>query len=88
MRNGQADEAGALLFENNPLSAITGSVCPNHLYCQGSCVLNKKNNPVDFGKIEKEISANYLDVLASKRKRALKPFSFYNPFGLLFLFFH
>lgn len=66
IRDGKHDEAGALLFENNPLSAITGAVCPNHLYCKSSCVLGRKNNAVDFGKIERVISAKYLDTLLNK----------------------
>lgn len=61
VRQGKKQEAGAILFDNNPLSAITGEVCPNHLYCHGTCVLNKRNNAVNFGRIEREISTKYLD---------------------------
>jgi glutamate synthase (NADPH/NADH) small chain len=60
-RAGKVDRAGAILFDNNPMSAITGAVCPNHLYCKGACVLGRKGKPVDFGKIEREISGKYLE---------------------------
>ena len=53
-------EAGRILFENNPLSAITGCVCPK--FCKKACILNHKNNPVDFSIIEREISKTYLSM--------------------------
>lgn len=61
VRSGATKEAGKILFDNNPLSAITGAVCPNHLFCKGACVLGRKGNAVDFGKIEREISRDYLE---------------------------
>jgi len=61
VREGKTKEAGELLFDNNPLTAITGAVCPNHLFCKGACVLGRKGNAVDFGKIEREISEAYLE---------------------------
>lgn len=59
--DGKTDEAGEMLFNNNPLSAITGEVCPNHLYCRGSCVLGRHGDPVNFCQIERRISQKYLD---------------------------
>jgi len=56
VRAGKIRDAGAVLFDNNPLSAITGAVCPNHLYCKGGCVRG-----VDFGVVEKEVSGGFLD---------------------------
>lgn len=69
VRNGKTAEAGAVLFDNNPLTAITGAVCPNHLFCKGACVLGRKGNAVDFGKIEREISRDYLDTDAKPVKK-------------------
>lgn len=60
-RLGKIHEAGQILFNNNPLSAITGLVCPNHLFCKGGCVLGIKGEPLDFGQIERAISLEYLD---------------------------
>jgi glutamate synthase (NADPH/NADH) small chain len=61
VRAGKPFEAGMILFDNNPLTAITGSVCPNHLFCKGACVLSKKGVAPDFGVIEREVSRGYLD---------------------------
>lgn len=76
VRGGKPDEAGEMLFDNNPLSAITGAVCPNHLFCKGGCVLGRRGNAVDFGQIEREVSKRYLDIakpvqLAGNGKKVL-----------------
>ena len=54
------DEAGALLFQNNPLSAISSRVCDWRQFCFGNCVLNVKKIPVRWYEIEQEISDRYL----------------------------
>lgn len=54
-------EAGALLFENNPLSAVTSIVCPHESNCFGHCVLGRKGAPVEFYRIEQYISQFYLE---------------------------
>jgi len=63
VRAGKVHEAGALLFDNNPLSAITGLVCPNHLFCKGGCVKG-----LDFGVIEREISKRYLEHVIARNE--------------------
>ena len=54
-------EAGELLFENNPLSAVCATVCDHGEQCYGHCVLGKKGTPIHFYEIEKYISDSYLD---------------------------
>lgn len=54
-------EAGAELFENNPLSVVCATVCNHETQCSGHCVLGKKSSPVQFYDIEKYISDTYLD---------------------------
>lgn len=66
--DGDIDEAGQMLFENNPLSLICSLVCPHEKHCEGHCVLNKKLAPVSVGKIEHYISSRYMD-----RKEFKKP---------------
>jgi len=63
---GEIREAGRILFENNPMSAITSIVCPHESNCSGHCVLNKKNEPISFYKIEQYISYFYLDTVKLK----------------------
>ena len=59
-REGKMDEAGKLLFDNNPLSAITSRVCDWKQFCYGNCILNVKQAPVKWYEIEQEISGKYL----------------------------
>ncbi len=58
--DGNIQEAGELLFENNPLSLICSLVCPHEKHCEGHCILNKKGSPVSVGAIEHYISSNYI----------------------------
>lgn len=59
--DGKMDEAGKMLFENNPLSALCSLICPHESNCLGHCILNKKDAPIKFFEIEKYISAFYLE---------------------------
>ena len=54
------EEAGRILFDNNPLTAITSQVCDWKEFCYGHCILNVKNIPIRWYKIEQEISDAYL----------------------------
>lgn len=53
-------EAGEMLFKNNPLSAITGIVCPHEDQCKGFCIKGIKGEPVNFCDIERYVGAQYL----------------------------
>jgi len=55
------NEAGKMLFENNPLSVICGIVCPHESFCEGHCILDRKGNPIHIGTIENYVSDYYLD---------------------------
>lgn len=66
--NGQVDEAGEKLFNNNPLSVICSLVCPHEKQCEGNCVLNAKHNPVHFGDVENYISNFYIHKAFNKSK--------------------
>jgi glutamate synthase (NADPH/NADH) small chain len=59
-RQGQLEEAGRMLFANNPLSAVTSQVCDWKQFCYCHCVLNVKQVPVKWYEIEQEISGAYL----------------------------
>ena len=58
---GKMDEAGEILFENNPLSALCSLICPHEKNCMGHCVLNRKGTPIKFYEVEQYISGFYLD---------------------------
>lgn len=53
-------DAGAELFENNPLSVVCAAVCNHEAQCAGHCVLGKKDTPVQFYDIERFVSDAYL----------------------------
>ena len=57
---GKELEAGRVLFENNPLSAICSIVCPHENNCYGNCVLGIKQTPIPFYRIEQYLSSEYI----------------------------
>ncbi|MDF9823984.1 glutamate synthase (NADPH/NADH) small chain [Breznakia sp. PF5-3] len=61
LENDSIDAAGELLFNNNPLSIICALVCNHEQQCEGNCILNKKQVPIQFSAIENYISDTYFD---------------------------
>ena len=59
MLDGKLDEAGWMLFENNPLTTVCSLVCNHEKQCEGHCVLGRKGAPVHFSSIENYISTTY-----------------------------
>lgn len=55
------NDAGAMLFENNPMSAVCSLICNHSAQCEGHCVRGRKGSPVHFSAIESYISGTYLD---------------------------
>lgn len=60
-KEGKFMEAGEILFQNNPLSAVCAIVCPHEDQCSGNCIRGIKDRPVEFHQIEREISSYYLE---------------------------
>lgn len=60
-------EAGEILFQNNPMSAICSVVCNHEQQCAGHCIRGKKDTPVHFSSIENYISDMYLDRMTVKK---------------------
>ena len=65
LKDNKLDEAGRLLFENNPLTTVCSLVCNHEKQCEGHCVQGIKGAPVHFSVIENYISSAY----ASKMTR-------------------
>ncbi len=59
LKQNKLDEAGWLLFENNPLTTVCSLICNHENQCEGHCVLGKKGVPVHFSTIEQYISRTY-----------------------------
>ena len=60
---GDINQAGEMVFENNPLSIVCSLICNHENQCEGHCVLNRKGSPVHISSIENYISENYFDKL-------------------------
>lgn len=59
LKENKLNEAGKMLFENNPLTTVCSLVCNHEKQCEGHCVLGKKGAPVHFSLIENYISSTY-----------------------------
>lgn len=71
-KENKIDEAGEVLFTNNPLSIFCSIVCPHEEQCKGHCIKGIKETPVEFPLIEKEISTEYLSKLPLNKKENKK----------------
>ncbi|MBQ3257265.1 MAG: FAD-dependent oxidoreductase [Oscillospiraceae bacterium] len=69
LKANKLDEAGWLLFENNPLTTVCSLICNHENQCEGHCVLGKKGAPVRFSLIEQYFSSTY----ATKMTRGPSP---------------
>lgn len=69
LKDNKLDEAGRLLFDNNPLTTVCSLVCNHENQCEGHCVLGRKGAPVHFSTIESYISSTF----ASKMMRGPAP---------------
>ena len=59
LKEGQLDEAGWMLFENNPLTTVCSLICNHENQCEGHCVRGIKGSPVHFSVIENYVSSTY-----------------------------
>lgn len=59
LKANKLDEAGRMLFENNPLTTVCSLVCNHEKQCEGHCVRGIKGTPVHFSVIENYISSTY-----------------------------
>lgn len=71
LKENKLDEAGWMLFENNPLTTVCSLICNHEKQCEGHCVLGKKGVPVHFSTIEQYISSAY----APKMTKGPKPWN-------------
>ncbi len=63
VKQNKLNEAGEMLFQNNPLSMVCSLVCNHGNQCEGHCVLGHKGNPIHISTIENYISDTYFDKL-------------------------
>lgn len=65
---GKFIEALDKIKEKNNLPAICGRVCPQESQCEAVCLLNKKNEPINIGKLERFVSDNAKELPVSEEK--------------------
>ena len=53
---GNIGQAMSIINERSNLPAICGRVCPHEKQCQGSCILGKKGQPIQIGKLEEFVA--------------------------------
>ena len=70
LKEGKLQEAGEMLFENNPMSLVCSLVCDHEKQCEGNCVLGKKGNSVYVSTIEHYISNTVFDKLKIECKQS------------------
>lgn len=56
LSKGNLGEAREILAKKTNLPAVCGRVCPHEKQCVGHCILNKKGEPIQVGKIEEFIA--------------------------------
>ncbi|MBQ7705307.1 MAG: NAD(P)-dependent oxidoreductase [Selenomonadaceae bacterium] len=61
--DGKTQEAGKMLFDNNPLSIVCSLVCDHEHQCEGNCIQGKRKegSAVQIPNIEHYISDSYFD---------------------------
>lgn len=65
LKEGKLNEAGWMLFENNPLTTVCSLVCNHEKQCEGHCIQGIKGAPVHFSVIENYISTTYANQMVS-----------------------
>ena len=68
LKENKLNEAGRMLFENNPLTTVCSLVCNHENQCEGHCVLGHKGAPVHFSTIENYISTTYANQMTAGPK--------------------
>jgi len=56
IKEGNFDEAIKIIKEQNSLPAICGRVCPQEEQCQKQCVLSRRGDPIEIGRLERFVA--------------------------------
>ena len=59
LKANRLNDAGRMLFENNPLTTVCSLICNHENQCEGHCIRSIKGAPVHFSVIENYISSTY-----------------------------
>ncbi len=67
-REGNGQEAAAVLFKNNPMSLFCSLVCDHEHQCEGSCIRAKKGSAVQISSIEHYILDAFFEKLELRKE--------------------
>ena len=70
LKENRLNEAGWMLFENNPLTTVCSLICNHEKQCEGHCVKGIKGTPVHFSVIEHYISSYYASQMTEGPKES------------------
>ncbi len=70
LKENRLNEAGWMLFENNPLTTVCSLICNHEKQCEGHCVKGIKGTPVHFSVIEHYISSYYASQMTEGPKQS------------------
>lgn len=59
------EEAGELLFQNNPMSAVCSVVCNHSGQCEGACIQGRKGTPGCISRASRTISPRHIWIVRS-----------------------
>jgi glutamate synthase (NADPH/NADH) small chain len=60
LRQGNTEKAMKLIKERNLLPSVCGRVCPQEMQCERQCILDRKNEPVAIGRLERYVADTHL----------------------------
>lgn len=69
---GNFGEAMEIINQKSNLPAICGRVCPHEKQCEGHCILNKRENPIRVGRLERFVADFDSDMILIKEKLPAK----------------
>lgn len=71
IKQGDTNQATNLIYRFNAFPFVTGSLCDHEKKCYGNCVLSKKNNSVDYHKVEEQLGIDNVDLLFHNSNKVL-----------------
>ncbi len=69
IKENKFDDSIKVIKETNNLPGVCGRVCPQEEQCEKACILGKKNDPVNIGKLERFAADFEIDLAAPKIKK-------------------
>jgi glutamate synthase (NADPH/NADH) small chain len=73
VKDGDFAGAAEIISRDSLLPSVCGRVCPQETQCEGACILSKKGQPVNIGKLERFVGDWGLENAAAIKQPAMAP---------------